>query len=109
LKDGGEIGYIVPVTRETGARYDAFRSKFVIANYLRYLVNLPYDVFKDAYVDTCILIARKAKVQDPASQTCNTFEYKKRDKIKSITEILLEYEPLAYSLILGEDSNRLYT
>lgn len=58
VKLGGRIGMIVPVIWQTGENYIPFRQHFLggIGKIDR-LVNLPFDVFPEAYVDTCILIA----------------------------------------------------
>ena len=62
VKIGGRIGMIVPVIWQTGENYIPFRQHFFgnIGKIDR-LVNLPFDVFPEAYVDTCILIAYHAR------------------------------------------------
>ena len=52
LREGGTLGYIVPDAWLTGVSYVPLR-KFLLANgILQDMVNLPYDVFADAYVES---------------------------------------------------------
>jgi very-short-patch-repair endonuclease len=52
VKATGIINYIIPITWLTGPKYINTRKLFVSRNGLIKAVNLPYDVFSDAYVDT---------------------------------------------------------
>ncbi len=52
----GHVGYIVPVTWQTGLAYGSLRRVLDENAMPTVLVNLPFDVFREAYVDTCIAI-----------------------------------------------------
>ncbi|MDE2589743.1 MAG: Eco57I restriction-modification methylase domain-containing protein, partial [Patescibacteria group bacterium] len=81
LKENGRIGFIMPVTWQTGDNYPQFRRmlfekmKMTLAN----IVNLPFDVFPDAYVDTGIMILNKNQ-----SVSFYAYQYDKNEKIHSI-------------------------
>jgi hypothetical protein len=52
----GMLAFITPTSWETGERYAAFRRKLFERLAPRTLVNLPYDVFAAAYVDTAVTV-----------------------------------------------------
>jgi len=81
---------IVPTGWYSGARYPGLR-RFVARNTdPTVFVNLPYDIFADAWVDTTIFAAakRKAPTSWPRTESCRVAlrTFGKRDKIKSSRE-----------------------
>ena len=59
LKSGGLLAYIAPVTWQTGENYTKFR-KFSLSELgIRQIINLPFNVFEDAYVDTGIYLFKE--------------------------------------------------
>ena len=82
LRDGGFLGFIMPLTWQTGDNYHKFRELIFVKQKaaLRNLVNLPFDVFPDAYVDTGIAIFRKqlglgfVAYQYPKEQTLSSID-----------------------------------
>ena len=81
-KEGGFIGFIMPLTWQTGDNYFTFRKMLFVDKKvsLRNLVNLPFDVFPDAYVDTGIVVFRNNK----ESESFLAHEYEKDEKITAI-------------------------
>ena len=82
LKKSGYLGFIMPLTWQTGDNYHKFR-RMVFAEQqvtLRNLVNLPFDVFPDAYVDTGIAIFRK----DGEASSFIAYQYPKNERLTSI-------------------------
>lgn len=67
LRDGGQFSFIAPTSWETGPAYDEERKLLLQEGRLRLLLNLPYDVFDDAYVDTAIFVWEKGATP----QTCS--------------------------------------
>jgi hypothetical protein len=59
LKTDGKLSFITPTSWETGPAYDSIRSFLLNDGSLDILVNLPYDVFEDAYVDTAVFVWHK--------------------------------------------------
>ena len=62
----GLVGMITPVVWETGENYEPFREyNFISGNVgLRTIINLPFDIFKGAYVDTNISIFSPGERRD---------------------------------------------
>jgi len=52
----GRLGYIAPQTWETGENYTDFRLRLLSDFGIQTVINLPFDVFKDAYVDTGVFV-----------------------------------------------------
>ena len=81
LKKDGFLAFILPTTWQTGDNYETFRklifTKFKVS--LSQLVNLPYTVFPDAYVDTGITIFKNQK-----AEFYSGYEYEKNKKIHHI-------------------------
>ena len=88
LKHEGYLGFIVPLTWQTGGNYQKFREiifkgeKIRLAN----LINLPFDVFQDPYVDTGIVIFKKTQ----KLSSFYAYQYPKNEKINSINDNLGE-------------------
>ncbi|MCX7044208.1 MAG: N-6 DNA methylase [Candidatus Sumerlaeota bacterium] len=55
LKRDASVGYIVPSAWLGGPAYERFRS-LCLKHSISEIISLPFDVFKDAYVDTLIVI-----------------------------------------------------
>jgi len=63
LSRNGHLGYIAPQTWETGENYIEFRKRIFSDFGLVTLVNLPFNVFKDAYVDTGVFVFTKQRTE----------------------------------------------
>jgi hypothetical protein len=63
LKNKGFLGFIVPQSWETGERYLPFRKEIFSKLSIWKIINLPFDTFEEAYVDTCIVILKKEHTQ----------------------------------------------
>lgn len=63
LKTNGYLSFVTTVTWQTGENYDGVR-KFLFENSnLKEIINLPFNVFAEAYVDTGIFILTKNKFE----------------------------------------------
>ncbi|MGG0569733.1 DNA methyltransferase [Priestia megaterium] len=82
ITEEGYISLIVPMTWQTGPNYFEFR-KVMFTKYLSLgrLINLPYDIFPDAYVDTCIFISTK----NLSGEYYYGYKYEKKIKLDRIT------------------------
>jgi type I restriction-modification system DNA methylase subunit/predicted type IV restriction endonuclease len=92
----GVLSFISSITWQTGENSKAIR-ELLFKNYgVSKIVNLPFDVFKNAYVDTGIFVieARKTKSYD-------IFRYNKKEKIHSLEDI--EYKTVQSELINAPD------
>lgn len=61
LKPGGRLGFISSITWQTGQNYEALREYLLREASIDTLINLPFDVFPDAYVDTGIYLLQKGQ------------------------------------------------
>ncbi len=59
LNQDGLLGFISSVTWQTGENYGKLRQHLFTTTGVRTLINLPFDVFEGAYVDTGIYILSK--------------------------------------------------
>lgn len=71
------ISYINPITWLTGAKYKNTRNLFTGKNSIVKAINLPYDIFADAYVDTGVYFFQKKDNRESL-----VFEYNPKDKIQ---------------------------
>ncbi|MBL7104984.1 MAG: N-6 DNA methylase [Bacteroidales bacterium] len=78
----GMLGFISTQTWQTGENYKSFRKRIFEDYGLQQIINLPFNVFKDAYVDTGIFIFSK-KTQSKY----RIFLYDKKDNTYSIADL----------------------
>jgi hypothetical protein len=77
----GRFGFIVPSAWLGGPAYKELRS-YLLGFSIDTVILLPYDIFKDAYIDTVLITTRKESPK--LSHTVVAYEYPKRQKISSI-------------------------
>jgi hypothetical protein len=84
LKRQGVLSYIAPTSWQTGVAYHDFREHSLRTCQIAQIVNLPYDVFPDAYIDTSIYVLRKElafeETSAPLNRPVRVYEFGKRDK-----------------------------
>lgn len=85
LNKNGILSFIAPQTWLTGENYNKFR-KHIFENFpVQRIINLPFNIFEDAYVDTGIYFFKKSE-----SLTYEIFNFDKKDKIESLDDIEFE-------------------
>ncbi len=77
----GSIGYILPSGWQTSNKYSIFREWIVVNLRLSCIVNLPYNVFADAYVDSSIFIFTTKNVKNRSVELIN---YGRKEKVNEI-------------------------
>jgi hypothetical protein len=89
-RPGGYVSMIVPTGWYSGARFPALRRFIACKTDPTIFVNLPYDVFADAWVDTTVYAATKRKVPTAwprkEKQLVSLKTFPKRQKIQSSSE-----------------------
>jgi len=81
LKPSGRLSMIVPSAWLGGPAYGRLRG-LLAETMLERIVVLPFDVFRDAYIDTLIFVLRQ---QDPPpDHVVLTYAYSKKEKIEEI-------------------------
>ncbi len=67
----GVMAYITPTSWETAIKFKEFRQNLFSTMSLETIVNLPYDVFTAAYIDTAVTIGKFVGKQAPTFQIAN--------------------------------------
>ncbi|MFZ1082368.1 MAG: N-6 DNA methylase [Candidatus Kryptoniota bacterium] len=94
LKQNGLISYIIPSAWAGAVRFRKFREK-LLDQKVNQVIVLPFDVFEEAYIDTCLLLVEKGKTD--LTHRVDTLVYLKKEKIKQI-----EIAPDRFNHILQE-------
>ncbi len=64
LNKDGLLSFIAPVTWQTGENYSKLR-KHIISNYgIQKIINLPFNIFEDAFVDTALYFLSERKTNE---------------------------------------------
>jgi len=106
LKAKGILSYIAPITWQTGENYSKLR-KFFISNFgIDCIINLPFNTFESAYVETSIYSFIKEKLD-----AYKIFNFKKKDNndnLEKIDFVTVQYSQIKepnYKIILDTSSN----
>ena len=75
----GFTGFIIPVSWLTGDNFISTRNLFIGKGKITIAINLPYNVFEEAYVDTGIYVFENAKEEYYSS---SVFEFNPKSKIE---------------------------
>ncbi len=84
LSPRGRLGFISSVTWQTGENYASLREHLFARAGIETLINLPFDVFKGAFVDTGIYIF--SAVPSPAYRI---YRFPKKHKVDRLTSLPL--------------------
>ena len=89
-KSNGLVSMIVPTGWYSGPKFSKLRRFVATHTDPEVFVNLPYDVFRDAWVDTTIFVTRKrnAAMRWPRTENCKVKirTFPKRHKIRTTAE-----------------------
>jgi hypothetical protein len=96
LNKNGRLGFISSVTWQTGENYSKLREYLFTCAGVKYLVNLPFDVFKNAYVDTGVYILTKEK-----SAMYSIYRFPKKHKLPDMDNII--YTDVLIDLVMFPD------
>jgi len=105
LKKSGLLGYIVPSSWETGVRYSKFREYLLERYTLAQTINMPFDVFQDAYVDNCISIFKNILPEDTDKILIHS--YHKKSKIDNLNRLKIT-DKIRYQLITSDGNKRIF-
>ncbi|MGA3144136.1 MAG: N-6 DNA methylase [Verrucomicrobiota bacterium] len=81
IKSTGFVGYISSITWETGENFTKLREEMFTKHGVSEVINLPFNTFEDAYVDTGVYIL----CGKPSSEY-RIFRYSKKAKIDSLKD-----------------------
>ncbi len=93
LKPTGLLSYIAPVTWQTGDNFSKFREYIFREKSIDKIVNLPFNIFEDAYVDTALYLFNNQKSQD----YYQIYIFNKKDSPDDLNS--LKFQPIQTDLI----------
>ncbi len=91
-KQNSLLCYIAPVTWQTGENYSKLRKKLFSDWGLKKIINLPFNIFADAYVDTCIYL-----MSNSPSSNYSIYSYKKTENHNELKDII--FNKIASALV----------
>ncbi|MGC9393267.1 MAG: Eco57I restriction-modification methylase domain-containing protein [Anaerolineae bacterium] len=92
-KADGYLSFITPAGWLTGINFQSLREVLLDSGKILRVVGLPYDVFRGAYIDTCIVVI---KAGESTSQVIEVKQMQKDDDATKIEE--LTYDTIEASL-----------
>lgn len=95
LRPSGRLSFIVPSAWTGGIAYQSMRES-LLSRTVEKIIELPFDVFEDAYVDTAIFVASGAKPTDEDHALC--YQYPKKSPIESIALSDADFERVPIAL-----------
>lgn len=96
LNNNGLLSYIAPLTWQTGENYSKFRNYLFEYFGLEKLINLPFNIFEDAFVDTALYFVSK---KPNSEYSIHVFD--KKAKVETLEN--LEYNKFKISEIKSPD------
>lgn len=112
-RPGGYVSMIVPTGWYSGARFPALRRFIACKTDPTIFVNLPYDVFADAWVDTTVYAATKRKVLTVwpriEKQLVSLKTFPKRQKIQSSSEFNKDMQTTEFAEWFADGSDTFLT
>ena len=103
----GNLGYIIPVTWQTGVNYSTMRAHLLKAS-ISEIVNLPFDLFPDAYIDTGIVLLHKQAPPADYKVRCYVFaKHRTRPNLEGLAYSLVEQSSWDETIILDSVDLRL--
>lgn len=121
LRASGTLTFIIPTAWLGGPAYDTFRAD-LLRKSVKTIIVLPFDIFKEAYVDTLVLVAsnqapredhafegfvyaKRAKPEELAPHTWASISQKKTSRIRG-QKIILNEEGLNIALTIQQNCTR---
>ena len=83
ISNTGVISYIIPTTWLAGNNFKDLRKYFLSNGLIQQIVQLPYDIFENAYIDNLILILKSSKVKN---EQVLTFKFQIKDEVRNNIE-----------------------
>ena len=80
-KDKGLVSYIIPSSWTGGPRYLRMR-EYLLSKNINKIVQLPFDIFYDAYIDTLVFIIENSELNN--ENFAESYSYNKKVKLSKI-------------------------
>jgi hypothetical protein len=84
---GGLLSFITPLAWLTGINYQQLREALLDETNILSIVGLPYDVFGDAYIDTCVAVT---KAGEPTVGLVQVKQMGKRDDATQVNKLRMD-------------------
>ena len=94
LHDSGVISYIIPTTWLAGNKFKEFRRFLLDNKSINQIVQLPYDIFKAAYIDSLILIINGKSIKNAMVKT---FKFNIKDIVTHGSVSLVDFDVNSWS------------
>ena len=110
LKFKGLLSFIAPATWQTGENYSKFRNFLIKNKGINTIVNLPFNIFEDAYIDTSIYL-----IDNQLRDNYRILNFNKKEKVTELKALhfaevnLSKLQSPYYKLILDNDAFDLYS
>jgi adenine-specific DNA-methyltransferase len=110
LRNKGLISFIAPITWQTGENYNQFRKWIIEDKGILEIINLPFDIFEDAYVETAIYCL----INSPVS-SYKIFSFDKKVKEVNLSNLIFSVIPAdlilppKYKVVLNPLVNKIIT
>jgi hypothetical protein len=90
LKSDGRISMIIPASWLTGDKYQMSRRSLILSLSPIVAYVMPFDVFKDAYIDTAIVILGRS----PKIKSCLIHYFPKKERLSSVPDCIGSAVPI---------------
>ncbi len=84
----GYTSFITPSAILTGVNYTSLRKNIIKNSRIKQVISLPYDIFVDAYIDTCIIVTKIGQTLN--SYSVHTKKMDKKDKLEELKNIVCQ-------------------
>jgi hypothetical protein len=84
----GYSSFIIPTAMLTGLNYKSLRSNMMDLSCIKEITVLPYDIFPDAYIDTCIILLQVGNQKE--DYCIYTKKMGKKDKIEVLVDSIYD-------------------
>ncbi len=83
LKKNGLHSFIVPTSWQTGILFESLRNILIEQYSFNKLINLPFNVFQDAFIDTGVHVLQKTPYKETSTNVLS-YEFPKYSKIETL-------------------------
>lgn len=105
LEPGGVLGFIIPQSWQNGDNFIQWREVILKRATIIKVINLPFDIFPEAYVDTCIVLVENRK-SCPLRDEFLAYEFPKNDKLATLN--VDNWERVSMSCVFNHSQKEIY-
>lgn len=108
LKEHNQLSFIAPITWQTGENYNELREYIFSLYNIAIIINLPFNIFADAYVETAIYLINNEK-----KDAYSIYNFDKKIDAVDLNKIVFNKVkiknilPPKYKIIIDETANKI--